>query len=204
MIPSLVRLPAAVLGAGSIAALATCADAVGVGRVVLVGAQRTDEGHELDAFVVAAAVAEHSRALVGVAVRVGAGRAASIIAREATAAQLLGACHALLLEGDASSCRDAATVIATLFVDGIHTVVTGTERVDGARNNPVPELGSVPDIFWREHTDVWRQAPDGPERCGDVSDVPRTSRIPGPVSGSLVLLDHPVASATELADSLSR
>jgi hypothetical protein len=204
MIPSLVRLPQAVLDEGAVAPLAACADAIGGGHVVLVGPQRTDQGHELDAFVVAAAVAQHSSTLLGVASRVGAGRAASIIAREATATQLLGACHALLLEGDVASCRDAATVIATLFSEGTHTVITDTARVDGARNNPLPDVEGGPGIFWREHGDVWHQTPVGPQRCGDVLEMPCSSEIPGPVPGSLVMLDHPVAGVTELAASLSK
>jgi hypothetical protein len=204
MIPSLVRLPPAVLDAGSMGALASCADAVGTGQVVLLGPQRTDEGHELDSFVVAVAVAQHASADVGVAVRVGAGRVASIIAREATAAQLLGACHALFLDGDVASCRDAATVIATLFVEGTHTVVTGTARVDGARNLPVPDVEGGPGIFWRDHDEVWRQSPDGPQTCGELREMPCTPAIPVLDPGSLVVLDHPVARVDELAAALSR
>jgi hypothetical protein len=204
MTPSLVLLPPAVLDMGSIATLASCADAVGAGRVVLLGAQRTADGHELDAFVMAAAAAQHSSAAIGVAVQVGAGRAASVIAREATATQLLGACHALYLEGDVPSCRNAATVIATLFVEGAHTVVTDTERVHGARNLPVPDVEGGPGVFWRERDEVWQQSPDGPRRCGERIELPCTSAIPAPVAGALLVLDHPVADVDDLAATLSR
>src|SRR5271170_2936022 len=124
MTPALVRLPSTVLSSGSAVQLAACVDAVGDGRTVLIGTQRSESGDDLDAFVVAVAVAQATTGLVGVAAPVGAGRAASIVAREATAAQLLGACHALYLDGDAATCRDAATVIAALFTDGVHTVST--------------------------------------------------------------------------------
>ncbi|HUD69786.1 MAG TPA: hypothetical protein VMQ40_06080 [Acidimicrobiales bacterium] len=204
MIPSLVLLPSAVLDEGSIGALASCVEAVGRGRVVLLGNQRTDAGHELDSFVVAAAVAQHASADVGVAVRVGAGRAASIIAREATAAQLLGACHALFLEGDVASCRDAATVIATLFIEGTHTVITETAHVIGARNLPIPDAEGGLDVFWRDHDEVWHQSPDGPRPCGELHEMPCTSAIPAPDPGALVVLDHPVADVDELAAALSR
>jgi hypothetical protein len=204
MIPSLVLLPSAVLDEGSMGTLASCADAVGKGRVVLLAPQRTDEGHELDSFVVAAAVAEHAHAALGVAARVGAGRAASIIAREATAAQLLGACHALFLEGDVASCRDAATVIASLFVEGTHTVITDTAHVDGARNLPVPDVAGGPGIFWRDHDEVWHQGPDGPRRCGQLREMPCSTAMPAPEAGELVVLEHSLAGVGELAAALSR
>jgi hypothetical protein len=204
MTPSLVRLPATVLDEGSLRALGSCADAVGTGHVAVIGPQRSREGDELDAFVMAAAAAQHSGAMIGVAVRVGAGRAASIIAREATATQLLGACHALVLEGDAASCRDAAVVITALFVEGAHTVVTDTARIDGARNLPVPDVEGVPGVFWRDRGEVWHQSPDGPRRCGELLEMPSTSTIPAPSPGALVVLDHPVADVHELAACLER
>jgi alkanesulfonate monooxygenase SsuD/methylene tetrahydromethanopterin reductase-like flavin-dependent oxidoreductase (luciferase family) len=204
MIPALVRLPSAALEGRSVATLARCADAVGHGRVVLIATQRTDEGDELDPFVVATAVAQHASADVGVAVRVGVGRAASIIAREATAAQLLGACHALFLEGDVASCRDAAVVIKALFQEGTHTVVTETARVDGARNLPVPDVDGGPCIFWRDGDEVWHQAPAGPRRSGEWCVVPLDGVLPAPVAGALVVLDHPLGDVDELAAVLSR
>jgi|GEM_PF-6573152 len=204
MIPSLVRLPPSVLDQGSIGTLVLCADAVGTGRVVLLGPQRSPAGQELDAFVLAAAVAQRSDAELGVAARVGAGRAASIIAREATTAQLLGACHALFLEGDTASCRDAATVIASLFVEGCHTVISKTAHVHAARNLPLPDVEGGPGVFWREHDEVWHQGPDGPRRCGDRLELSCTAPLPDPVAGELVELDHPVGDVAELAASLSR
>lgn len=204
MTASLVRLPPVVLDEDAIEVLARCADAVGDGRVVLVGPQRTADGHELDPFVVAVAVAHHANAELGVAARVGAGRAASIIAREATAAQLLGACHALYLEGEAASCRDAATVIAALFVVGSHTVVTDTERVDGARNLPVPDVDGGPGIFWRDGDEVWHETPAGPRAVGALVELACTAVLPTPVDGELVELDQLLADATELAATLAR
>jgi hypothetical protein len=144
MIPPLVRLPATLLDHDGIGALAACVELAGPGRTVVIGDQRSApgavrDGSALDGFVVAAALAARGMpSRLGVAARVGAGRVASLVAREATAAQLLGACDVLVLEGSPGDCRDAARVIGALFTDGAHTVTTPSSSIVDARNLPLP------------------------------------------------------------------
>ena len=100
--------------------------------------------------------------------------------------------------------KNAATVIATLFTEGTHTVVTDTARVDGARNLPVPDVAGGPEIFWRDGDEVWVQAHDGPRRCGERHELSSSAPLPPPEGGALVVLDHPVAGVDELAAALTR
>jgi hypothetical protein len=203
MIPALLSLPATTIDEG-IDGLASLLDRVGEGRTVVVGAQRTVQGDELDEFVVATGLAAMRPVCsIGVAARVGAGRAASIVAREATAAQLLGGCDVVLLDGEPARCRDAAVVVGALCSGGTHSIETPTERVDGARNDPAPDVpGGLP-VLWRDGTSLFQVVDGVPTVCGDVVVVPAVSRLPAPSAGTLVVLEHPLSSPEELVGALA-
>ena len=202
MIPPLVRLPATVLDHD---ALARCVDAVGQARTVLLGAQRSPHGDVLDEFVVAASISQRRpAATLGVAARVGGGRAASIVAREATTAQLLGACTLLYLEGEASGCRDAAAIVTALFTEGVHSVTTPSARVAGARNLPLPDVTGGPPVCWREG-DTLVQLVDGePAACGTLVEVGAGAPLGVAAPGVLVDVQHRLDTPTALASALAR
>jgi hypothetical protein len=205
MTDSLVAIPATVLEPDGLDALASCVRALGDGRVVLVGAQRGSSGEVLDEFVVTAAVAARSPgSRVGVVARVGQGRAASVIAREATAAQLLGACEVLLLEGAAERCEDAARVITALCTPGTHTLRAGDEHVVDAPNLPQPSQPGRPAVRWRDGAAL-RGLVDGvPCDLGSVVDISDLDGLPAAHRGTLVVLDAPLAPAPRLAALLAR
>ena len=204
MTPALVRLPAAMLVDGACEQLAACARAVGAGRTVVVGQQRTTDGHPLDEFVVATAIAARAPGVaIGVATRARGGRHASVIAREATTAQLLGACDVLVLDGDAAACADAAAIITALFTAGEHTLARGAERIDHARNVPLPDVEGGPGIVWRDGDALCTLVDGVPARCGIVEMVAPGEPLPAPDPRTLVELEHPVALAADLAASLS-
>jgi hypothetical protein len=204
MIPALVTLPTTVLDDGSVGLLARCVVALGGARTVVVGAQRTDGGTSLDEFVVATAVAELAPdASVGIATQVAAGRAASVIAREATTAELLGACEVVVLEGDAAACSDAAVIVSALFTRGQHTIARGLEYVDGARNLPQPRRDGGPGIVWRDGGDLITLLDGTLARCGSVVTVVAGETMPPPVAGTLVELLCPVAPVGDLVETLS-
>ncbi len=203
MIPPLVRLPATRLDHDAIGALATCVELAGAGRTVVVGDQRGASGTALDAFVVAAALAAGGVAgAIGIAATVGAGRAASVVAREATAAQLLGACDVLVLEGPAPDCRDAARIIGALFTEGAHTVSTPSASIVEARNLPLPDVVGGPPVCWCEGDDLLRLVDGSPAACGRVArtDPP----LPAPVEGVLVVVELAVGTPGALAAALAR
>jgi hypothetical protein len=211
MIPPLVRLPPTVLqhdapeSVGSLDALRRSVEAVGSGRTVLVGAHRTTNGALLDEFVVATSLSQRSDAVaIGVATRVGAGRTASVVAREATAAELLGACHVLLLEGEAAACRDAARVVTTLFTEGAHTVSTPTAAIVGARNLPLPDVPGGPPVCWREGGVLLQQVNGAPVERGRVLVVVAGERLPEPEANVLVVVEHPLDAPAVLASALAR
>ncbi len=203
MIPALLLLPASILGQGDLDDLAALVAELGVDRTVLVGAQRDPAGHVLDEFAVAAALASRPSGSLGVAARVGSGRAASIVAREATATQLLGCCDVLLLDGDPPRCRDAAEVIEALLAGGSHTVTTPTEHVESARNYPVPDAAGGVAVLWRDGEALVRR--DGAEAvvCGSVV-IATPSALPRPAGGELVVLDVAPGAPASLASALAR
>jgi hypothetical protein len=203
MIPPLVRLPATRLEPGSIDALAACVGTLGRGATVLVGDQRTATDEVLDGFVVAAALAARGVPTpLGIAVTVGEGRVASIVAREATAAQLLGSCDVLLLEGAAPSCRDAARVIGALFTEGVHTVTTPSARIVDARNRPLPDVEGGPPVRWREGDDVVQLVGGEVASCGRAVEV--AGPLPAPAPGVLVVVTLGLSTPAALAAALSR
>jgi hypothetical protein len=171
MIPALVRLPATTLAPASIDDLVAVAVALGEDRTVVVPAQRDATGDVLDEFVVAASHAARAAGRLGVAARVGAGRAASVLAREATAAQLLGAADVVVLEGPPAQCRDAAAVMAALFTPGEATVTTPTASVQAARNLPLPDVDGGPPVCWRDGDDLVGLVDGSPSRLGTVAEV---------------------------------
>ena len=205
MIPPLVGLPATVLVAGDISVLARCASVLCEGRTVVLGEQRTASGEVLDEFVVASAIAAMLPACsIGVIARVGAGRPGSVIAREATAAQLLGACDVLVLDGDAAACSDAAVIIEALFTPGTHVVASGVERVDGARNLPQPSVEGGPRIAWRAGDELWGIDAGAPVRIGDVITVGPDVPLPEPAADTLVMISYLLAPPSFLDDMLRR
>jgi hypothetical protein len=202
MIEPLVRLPTTLLDHDALDALVGCVEVAGQGRTVLLGDHRAASGEKLDAFVVAASVrARGAAAALGIAATIGEGRAASLVAREATAAQLLGACDVLLLEGATPKCRDAARVIGALFTEGAHTITTPTAAIASARNLPLPGVVGGPPVCWCEGDDVVQLVHGEVAPCGRVL----TARLPlpAPAQGSLVVvergLDTPMALAAVLA-----
>jgi hypothetical protein len=210
MIPPLVRLPATELTEGSIEALADLVATLGIGRTVLVGDQLDRDGDALDAFVIAAALAARSSAThLGVASDVTGGRAASIIAREATALELLGGCEVLLLEGPPASCRDAAVVIGSLFTPGVHTVTTPTAAIVAARNLPQPSLPGGPAVLWREGGSLLGLQDGEPADCGRVVDVAldvaakAATPLPTPEPGVLLVVAAPRHAPMALAAALA-
>ncbi|HLK45788.1 MAG TPA: hypothetical protein VKT18_07350 [Acidimicrobiales bacterium] len=203
MIPPLLRLPAVALGGDDLNALGALATSLG-GHTVVVGPQRRTDGALLDEFVVAAGVrAVAPAATLGVAARVGAGRAASIVAREATAAQLLGACAVLLLEGEPTRCADAATVIEALLTGGAHVVTTDSEHVDGARNLPLPDA-ALP-VVWADGDALMRLEDGEPTTCGTVVVREAAHGAPPPRPGTLVVVvaEHDPVGVAELAGVLA-
>jgi hypothetical protein len=203
MIPPLVRLPATLLDHDAIDALARCVELAGEGRTVVLGDQRATSGAVLDGFVVAAALAARGApGRLGIAASVGTGRAASIVAREATAAQLLGACDVLVLEGTAADCRDAATVIGALFTEGAHTVTTPSSSIVDARNLPLPDVAGGPPVCWREGDDVLQLVDGAVATRGRavVAAVP----LPAPTEGVLVVVEAPLDTPAVLAAALAR
>jgi hypothetical protein len=191
MIPSLLRLPAASLGRGALDVLAELVASLSAGRLVVVGAQRTAAGGELDAFTVAAAlVARRTHVRVGVAASVGAGRHSSMLAREATTAQLLGACEVLLLEGDPQACSDAATIVGALFEPGRHTLSTTTESILDAVNDPTPSVTGGPPVLWRVGGELHRLVDGADAVVGEVLDVAPRAPLPAPARGTLVVAHH--------------
>jgi hypothetical protein len=197
MIPPLVRLPATTLDDGDLEGLAAVAGRL-PGRTVLVGVQRDARGAELDEFVVAAALAARGARGIGVAARVDAGRAASVVAREATTAQLLGACAVLLLEGPPGACRDAAVVVSALFAPGVHAVTTPTASVVGARNLPLPDVPGGPPVAWREGDGLYSLVDREPRRVGAATVAP-----PGALpDAALVVLAHPLGPPALLVGAL--
>jgi hypothetical protein len=203
MIEPLVRLPAMLLDHDALDALVECVEVAGQGRTVLLGDQRGVSGGQLDAFVVATAVrARGTAAGLGIAATVGAGRMASLVAREATAAQLLGACDVLLLEGSTPECRDAARVIGALFTEGAHTVTTRTESIVEARNRPLPDVVGGPPVYWCEGDDVVQLVDGDVAPCGRV--IAATLPLPAPAPGALVVAEHDLDTPMALAAALSR
>ena len=210
MIPALVVLPATVLGPGGLAGLSACASVLAPGRVVVASAQRSARGEILDEFVVAAALraaagpATREGLRIGVLARVAQGRAASVVAREATTAQLLGACDVVVLDGAPAACADAAAVLAALFSPGVHTVTSGAERVLDAPNLPGPSVPGGPPVVWRDGTSLRAMGPRGSEVVGEVLDVVPGDPLPAPAEGVLVVLDSPLVAPDELAATLRR
>lgn len=200
MIPALLRLPASSLEPDALDALAALVDERSRGRLVLLGPQRSATGAELDEFTLAAAlVARDSRVRLGVATSVGAGRAPSLVAREATTTQLLGACELLLLEGEPAACRDAAAIIDALFAPGAHTVATRTASISGAVNDPVPSVDGGPPVLWRDGAALHRLVAGTETRVGDALDVPVPGVLPAPTPGTLVVAVHEVVPVDQLA-----
>jgi hypothetical protein len=198
MIPALLRLPATSLGPGGLDALCDLVVQLSNDRLVLIASPRTPAGDALDEFTIAAAlVARDERVHLGVATSVRAGREPSMIAREATTAQLLGACDVLLLEGDAASCRDAATILGALFEPGTHTVTTPTASIDRAVNDPVPSVVGGPPVVWRVGDELHRL--EGTDTVvGDVVDLSLPCVLPAPVLGTLVVAHHEVVAVDQL------
>lgn len=205
MIPPLVRLPATTLDHDGLDALARLVEVVAPGRSVIVGPPRSATGHELDAFVIAAWISKRCPdTAIGVAARVAAGRQASMVAREATTAELLGACGVLLLEGDASDCRDAALIIGALFTEGVHTVTTPTAIVVGARNLPQPDVAGGPPVRWQEGAALVRLVDGEPAVCGSVVECHADEAWPAPEPGVLVVIEHPLGAPDALTEALAR
>ncbi len=203
MIPPLVRLPATLLDHDAIDALARCVELAGQGRTVALGDQRATSGAVLDGFVVATALAARGGpGRLGIVASVGTGREASIVAREATAAQLLGACDVLVLEGPAADCRDAARVIGALFTEGVHTVTTPSASIADARNLPLPDVLGGPPVCWREGDDVLQLVDGAVASCGHavVADPP----LPAPTEGVLVVVELALDTPAVLAAALAR
>jgi len=205
MIPPLVRLPATTLDHGALDPLARCVGEVASGRTVLLGTHCATTGDELDEFAIASSISVRCPdAALGVAARVSAGRTPSIVAREATAAELLGACEVLLLEGDVADCRDAALIIGALFTEGAHTVTTPSAVVVGARNLPLPDVEGGPPTCWREGAALLRLVDGTPATCGSVVECRADEPWPAPEPGVLVVIEHPIGTPAALLAALAR
>lgn len=200
--PAMLRLGPVLLGDGGLVELASlCAEVDGDWLVVL-GAGLDEARRGIDEFVLAAAVAALRPGLrLGVATAVGDGRAASVIAREATCAQLLGACDALVLEGEPDACADAARIVAALFTPGHHSLTTPTASIADAVNDPSPSVAGGPPIRFRAGTELRGPSGSASEVVGtagvlDLSSVAR----PGP--WDLVVARHPPLRPRELREAL--
>ena len=211
MTETLVRLPATVLEPGGLGALASCVRVLSSLGTVLVGPQRDAAGEVLDEFTIAAALRSCvdrnglAGIRLGVAASVANGRAASIIAREATAAQLLGACDVLLLAGDARHAEAAATITGALFLPGAHTIEAGEERIDGAVNLPQPEPGR-PLVRWHDAGSLWLREGAVARRAGDVVRVPAAGLAASGTAtgtGTLVVVEHPLGPPGDLVAALT-
>jgi hypothetical protein len=199
MIPALLRLPTTSLASDGFDAVCDLVVRLSAERLVLIGSPKSAAGNDLDEFTIAAALVAHDpRVRLGVASSVGTGRAPSMLAREATTAQLLGACDVLLLEGDAASCRDAATIVGALFTPGTHTMTTRTASIDRAVNDPVPSGLGGPPVLWRVAGALHRLVEGDDTVVGDVHDVSLPAVLPAPVAGSLVVAHHEVVAADDL------
>ena len=204
MIPALLRLPATTLGPGdSVDDLAAVALALGEDRTVVVPAQRDAAGEVLDEFVIAAALAARGAGRLGVAARVGAGREASVLAREATAAQLLGAADVVVLEGPPSRCRDAATVMVALFTPGAATVSTPTASVLEAPNLPLPDVDGGPPVLWRDGDALVGLVDGSPSVLGAAVDA-TVDALAAARPATLVALRAELGPASALRDALAR
>jgi hypothetical protein len=206
MSPSILRLPPLLVDMSDLGALAELVARLSVAWMVLIGASRSAAGDELDPFVLAAALASalHGRPL-GVATDVGAGRTASMVAREATTTQLLGGCDALVLEGEPGACRDAALVVEALFEPGTHTVATPTAQIVDAVNDPVPNVEGGPPVRWRDGGRLRRLGVDGAAvDVGDVLDIELSEVHQVSRPASLVVVQHPHVTVRELSAALSR
>jgi hypothetical protein len=203
MIAPLVRLPTTLLDHDALDAFVRCVEVAGEGRTVLVGDQRVAAGGRLDAFVVAAALrARGAAASLGIAAALGAGRMASLVAREASAAQLLGACDVLVLEGSTSECRDAARVIGALFTAGAHTVTTPTASIVEARNLPLPDAVDGLPVCWCEGDEVVQLVHGEVASCGRARAA--TLPLPDPAEGELVVVEHGLSTPMALAAALAQ
>jgi hypothetical protein len=171
---------------------------------VLVGTQRTASGDALDEFTVAAALrARDRRVRLGVATQVGAGRAPSLLAREATTTQLLGACEALLLAGAPEACRDAAAILGAMFEPGAHTLVTTTASIDGAVNDPVPSVEGGVAVLWRVGDELHGLDGGDDAVVGVALDATLDAPLPEPTPGTLVVVHHEVVGVDRLASAFA-
>jgi hypothetical protein len=203
MIPPLVRLPATRLDLDGLAVLAGVVERLGAARTVILGAQRRADGVELDEFVVATSIAWRCEGTaLGIAARVDAGRAASVVAREATAATLLGACDVVVLEGPTAACRDAAEVLVALFTEGVHTVTTPSASILAARNLPLPDAQGGPPVCWRDGSVLLQLVDGSASESGTVVEVAAGGPLPAPEPGVLVVVAHPLGTPSALAAAL--
>ena len=206
MIPSILRLPSLLVDTSDLDELAELVEQLATSWTVVIGTGFDAWGHELDAFVLAASLAPVlGHRPVGVAASIEAGRAASMVAREATTTQLLGTCDALLLEGDPAACHDAAVIVEALFVPGSHTVATDTAQIVDAVNDPVPSVEGGPPVLWRDEGRLRRLGDDGHAiDVGHVLEVELTAALPVPKVATLVVARHHLATVRERAAALSR
>lgn len=181
--PALLRLPDELEGVDSFAALGAAIDELGTAATVVLGRLRIG-GVVLDEFAVAGALGSGpTPRRLGVATPVGAGRAASIIAREATAASLLGGCEVLLLEGAPASCVDAARVVAALFTPGRHTLSTATASITEAVNDPLPSGELM--VCWRDGPALVSLVGGAVAEVGEVRETAAMPPAPEAVAGRL-------------------
>ncbi len=185
-LPGLLRLPGDLASVGTLEELAVhVARLRGTGATVLLGTLRLGRGPALDAFCVASALAARGLDGLGVTASIGAGRAPSIIAREATAAALCGGCDVLVLEGRPTDCEDAARVVTALFTPGRHTLATATTSIAEAVNDPLPPRPIA--VCWRDGDEL-RTLVDGvATTVGEALDVAPGAEVPAPAANRLVV-----------------
>lgn len=205
MIGPLLLLPPTLLGREDLDDLAGLAAALSDDWVVVVGEQLDRAHRALDPFCVAAALAALRPGLaLGVEAAVGAGRVPSLLAREATAAELLGACRALVLRGDDDACADAARIVERLFTPGVHTLATPTASITEAVNDPQPSVEGGPAACWAAGASLRRLEGAVAHDAGEVEEVALPGALPDPRPGRLVVLRHPPASPSALASAIAR
>ncbi len=203
VIPPLLLLPTMVLDPDGLDELAALCGDLAPRWLVLVGHAVDDEQRPIDEFALAVAlVAAHGELRVGVATQVGAGRVPSIIAREATSAELLGACDAVFLEGPIEECADAARVIEALFAPGTHSLTTPTASIAEAVNDPQPSRPGGPPVRFATGGAL-RGLRDG--RFCDLGAI-HVAQLPGALpdarDGDLVVLRHPAGRPAALGAAM--
>lgn len=199
MIPPMLRLPTLELDREGFGALVELCAALAASWLVVVSRALDASQRGIDEFALASAVAAARDGVrLGVATSLGAARVPSLIAREATSAQLLGACDALVLEGEEAACVDAARIVAALFTPGRHSVATPTSAIAEAVNDPQPSVAGGPPIRFAAGRALRGLSDGAVADLGEVRVAWPDEPLPDAVPDTLVVLQGGPASPAAL------